>query len=57
MNIQCHNLIVKIRQEIAIGNKIEKTAIIIDAAIPGDMRVIKRQKEKIQKRDSETLEP
>ena len=35
MNIQCHNVIVKIRQEIANGNKIEKTAIIIDAAIPG----------------------
>ena len=35
MNIQCDDIIVERRPDIAIVNKMEKTAIIIDVAIPG----------------------
>ena len=35
MNIQCHNIIVERRPDIVIVNKMEKTPIIIDVAIPG----------------------
>ena len=49
MNIQCENVIVEMKPDIVIVNKMEKTAIIIDAAIPGDKRVIDKEKEKIEK--------
>ena len=35
--------------DIVIVNKIEKTAIIIDVTIPGDKRIIGKEKEKIEK--------
>ena len=35
--------------DIAIVNKMEKTTIIIDVAIPGDKRIIDKEKEKIEK--------
>ena len=49
MNIQCGNVIVERRPDIAIVNKMEKTAIIIDIAIPGDKTIIDKEKEKIEK--------
>ena len=49
MNIQCGNVIVERRPDIAIANKMEKTAIIIDIAIPGDKTIIDKEKEKIEK--------
>ena len=49
MNIQCGNVIVERRPDIAIVNKMEKTAIIIDIAIPGDKTTIDKEKEKIEK--------
>ena len=49
MNIQCDNVIVERRPDIAIVNKIGKTAIIIDVAIPGDKTIIDKEKEKIEK--------
>ena len=35
--------------DIVIVNRMEKTAIIIDVAIPGDKRIIDNEKEKIEK--------
>ena len=49
MNIQCDNVIVERRTDIAIVNKTEKTAIIIDVAVPGDKRIIDKEKEEIEK--------
>ena len=62
MNIQCGNITVEKKPDIVIVNKMEKTAIITDVAIPGDKRIIDKETEKIEKyqhlkRDSETLEP
>ena len=48
MNIQCDNVIVERRPDIVIVDKTEKTAIIIDAAIPGDRRIIDKEKEKTE---------
>ena len=41
MNIQRDNVIVERRSDVVILNKMEKTAIIIDVAIPGDKRKLK----------------
>ena len=51
MVIQCDNIIVERRPDIAIVNKMEKTAvtIITDVAIPGDKRIIDKEKDKIEK--------
>ena len=49
MNIQCDNVIVERRPDIAIVNKMEKTAVTIDVAIPGDKTIIDKEKEKIEK--------
>ena len=49
MNIQCDNVIVERRPDIVIVNKVEKTAIVIDVAIPGDKRMIDKEKEKNEK--------
>ena len=45
MNIQCDNVIVERRPDIVILNKMEKTATIIDVALPGGQE------------DKETWEP
>ena len=37
------------RPDIVIVDKIEKKAIMIDVAIPGDKRIIDKEKEKIEK--------
>ena len=44
MNIQCDNVIVERKPVIVIANKMEKTAIIIDVAIP-DKGIIDKEKE------------
>ena len=49
MNIQCDRIIVERRPDIVIGNKMEKTAIVTDTAIPGDKRIIDKETEKIEK--------
>ena len=49
MDILCHNLIVERKPDIATVNKMEKTTIIIDVAIPGDKRTTFKEKKKIQK--------
>ena len=49
MNIQCVNIIVKRKPDIVIVNKMEKTAVIVDVEIPGDRRIIYKEKEKIEK--------
>ena len=49
MNIQSDNVIVERRPDIVIVNKMEKTAIIIDVAIPGDKKTIDKEKKKIEK--------
>ena len=49
MNIQCDRIIVERRPDIVIGNKMEKTAIVTDVAIPVDKRIIDKQTEKIEK--------
>ena len=49
MNIRCDNVIAERRPDIAIVNKMEETAIIIDVAIPGDKTIIDKEKEKIEK--------
>ena len=49
MNVQCDNVIVEWRPDIVIVNKMEKTTIIIDVAIPRDKRIIDKEKEKIEK--------
>ena len=37
------------KPDIVILNKMEKTATIIDVAIPGDKRIIDKEKEKTEK--------
>ena len=49
MNIQCDNVIVERKPGIVTINKMEKTAIIIDVAIPGNERITDKKKEKIEK--------
>ena len=49
MNIQCDNIIEERRSDIVIVNKMEKAAIIIDVTIPGDKRIIDKEKQKIEK--------
>ena len=49
MNIQCDNVIEARRPDIIIVNKVERSAIIIDIAIPGDIRIAQKETEKITK--------
>ena len=49
INMQYDNVTVERRPDIVIVNKMEKTAIIIDVAVPWDKRIIDKEKEKIQK--------
>ena len=48
MNGQCDNLILEGGPDIVIVNKMEKTAIIIDVAIPGSKIIIDKEKEKTE---------
>ena len=49
MNIQCDHTIEARRPDIVIIDKVEKSAIIVDVAIPGDKRIYDKEKEKIEK--------
>ena len=49
MNIHYDTIIVERKQANVIVNKMEKTAIIIDASIPGDKRINNKEREKIKK--------
>ena len=49
MNVQCDNIIAERRPDIATVNKIEKTAIIVNVAIPGDKRIIDKANDKTEK--------
>ena len=49
MNIQYNNVIVERKPDTAIVNKMEKAAIIIDVAMPGDKRITDKEKKKIGK--------
>ena len=49
MNIQCDKITMEGRPDIAIANKMEKTAVIIDVAIPGNKRITDKEKENIEK--------
>ena len=49
MVIQCDNIIVERRPDIATVHKMEKTAIITYVAIPGDKRITDKEKDKIEK--------
>ena len=48
MNTQCDNIIVERKPDIVIVNEMEKTAIIINVAIPGDKRIPDEEKKKIE---------
>ena len=48
MNIQCDNIIVERRPDIVIVNKMGKTAIIIDVAIPGDKGIMTRTRRRLK---------
>ena len=49
INIQCHNLIEARRLDLIILGKKEQKRIIIDIAIPADVRVEEKEKEKVEK--------
>ena len=49
MNIQFDNVTMERRPDIVTDNKMDKTAIIIDVAVPGDKKIIDKEKEEIQK--------
>ena len=48
MDILCHNLIVEKKPDIVTVNKMEKTTIIIDVAIPGDNRTSVRKRRRLK---------
>ena len=52
MKIQLDNVIEERKLDIVIANKMEKTTIIIDVAIPGDKRIIDKEEKKISIRIS-----
>ena len=47
--IQCHREITERKLDIDVVNKNEKSCAIIDIAIPGDIRVSKKEQKKIEK--------
>ena len=49
MNIQCDIIIMERRPGITTVNKVEKTTVIIDVAIPGDKIIIDKKNERIEK--------
>ena len=49
MNIQCDNIIMERRPGITTVNKMKKTTVIIDVAIPGDKIIIDKKNERIEK--------
>ena len=49
MNIQCDNVIEARRPDIVIIDKKEKSCIIVDVAVPADVRVHEKEREKVEK--------
>ena len=49
INIQCDNVIEARRPDIVIVEKKEKSCLIIDIAVPGDVRVYEKEQEKVEK--------
>ena len=49
INIQCDNLIEARRSDLIVIEKKEQKGIIIDIAIPADLRVEEKEKEKVEK--------
>ena len=49
MNIQCDNVIEARRPDLIVLDKHTKSASIIDIAIPGDKRILEKEREKIEK--------
>ena len=49
INIQCDNLIVARRPDLILIDKKEQKGIIIDIAVPADVRVEEKEKEKVEK--------
>ena len=49
INIQCDNLIEARRPDLIVIDKKEQKGIIIDIAVPADVRVEKKEKEKVEK--------
>ena len=49
INIQCANLIQARRPDLIVLDKKEQKGIIIDIAVPADVRVEKKEKEKVEK--------
>uniref|UniRef100_A0A1X7UR25 Uncharacterized protein n=1 Tax=Amphimedon queenslandica TaxID=400682 RepID=A0A1X7UR25_AMPQE len=47
--IQCDNYIEHRKPDIVVIDKIEKKCLIIDVAIPGDNRIMKKEEEKVEK--------
>ena len=48
IDILCHNLIVEKKPDIVTVNKMEKTTLIIDVAIPGDKRTSVRKRRRLK---------
>ena len=48
-NIQCDHVIEARRPDIVIINKLDRTCIIVDIAVPGDSIIIHKEKEKVEK--------
>ena len=49
VNIQCDHVIEARRPDIVIINKLDRTCIIVDIAVPGDSRISHKEKEKVEK--------
>ena len=49
MNIQCDHVIEARRPDIILIDKMERSCIMIDIAIPGDEKIHQRQQEKVEK--------
>ena len=48
-NVQCDHIIEATRPDIVIVEKDEKVCKIIDIAIPGDSRLVEKEREKVEK--------
>ena len=49
INIQCDNLIEARQPDLIVIDKKEQKGIIIDIAVPADVRVVEKEKEKVEK--------
>ena len=49
INVQCDNLIAARQPDLIVIDKKEQKEMIIDIAVPADVRVEKKEKEKVEK--------